>query len=270
MHSLRAASVMTALGRFRFVPRLASALCLALLLPGCSVVPAILVAPLAVNAAVATADLAYTAAGESALPDALASKAFAYPMIVVAPALDQAARSDGRRIESAGSWAALTVSYPASASTGDGAGSIVVKSYSHGVVTFSTTVIVLRGATGSEAAGRRAGAQLLDAMAADLADIEHRRATKTVPVDIGAVFDALGQVGQRQGREVLARDAAAHSLRVSFTSYAAQNGLDITCVAAGDGTVVTIVGDAESPVLEVRKAANSLLAALMERLGQPG
>jgi hypothetical protein len=245
-----------------------------MLLQGCVVIPAITVAPLALSAVQVAGDAAYASARESTLQDALTSRTFAYPPIVVGPALRQAARLDGRSIEPGyRPTEDLIVSYTASPSTEGAAGSIAVKTYGHGHVTFSTTVIVLRGTTGSEEVGRKAGEQLLDAMAADLADIERQVATKAVAVDVGAVFDALGQVGQRQGRTVLARDAASHSLRVSFPFFIegrnAEGVLDVTCVAEGGSTLVTLVGDGKSPAIEVRKAANAVLAALTELLRQP-
>ena len=74
-----------------------------------------------------------------------------------------------------GGWTeGLIVSYAASPSTGGAAGSIVVKAYVCGHVTFSTTVIVLPGSTGSDEVGRKGGERLLDAMAADLANIERQ------------------------------------------------------------------------------------------------
>lgn len=249
--------------------RFASALCLALLLQGCA-------AEAVFYTVLVAAEVADATARESTLQDALTSRTFAYPLPVVGRALQQAAQRDGRSIiESAGSWPtqSLVVSYPASPSTAGAAGSIAVKSYSRGHFVFSTTVIVLRGPAGSEEAGRKVGEQLLDAMAADLADIERQVATKTLAVDVAAVFDALGQVGEQQGRTVLARDAASHALRVSFPFFIegrnAEGFLDITCVAAGGSTIVTLVGDGRSPAVEVRKAANAMLAALTEVLRQP-
>lgn len=226
--------------------------------------------------AMLAADAADTVARESDLPDALASRTFDYPLPVVGRALQQAAQRDGRSIESAAylPTQSLIVSYPASPSTGSAAGLVAVKSYSRGHFVFSTTVIVLRGPDkSSEEVGRKVGEQLLDAMAADLADIERQLATKTVAVDVDAVFDALGQVGQSAGRAVLKRDPASHSLRVSFPFVSggrnAEGFLDIGCVAQGGSTVVTLVGDGTSPALDVRKAANALLAALTGRLHLP-
>ena len=150
---------------------------------------------------------------------------------------------------------------------------MAVKSYSRGQFTFSTTVIAQRGPIGTEGAGRRVGEQLVDAMAADIANMERQVATKKVAVDVAAVFDALGQVGQRQGRKVLTRDAPSHALRVSFPFFMegknAVGFLDITCAAEGGSTIVTLVGDGKSPAVEVRKAANTLLAELTELLHQP-
>jgi hypothetical protein len=247
---------------------------LPMLLQGCAVIGAISVVDLALNAALVAADVGYVTARESTLQDALASRTFTYPRIVVWPALQQAAHLDGRSQEPGGGWTqGLIVSYAASPSTGGAAGSIAVKAYGRGYVTFSTTVIVLRGPTGSDEVGRKVGEQLLDAMAADLANIERQVATKTVAVDIATVFDALGQVGQRQGRKVLTRDAPSHSLRVSFPFFmegrSAEGFLDIACVAEGGSTIVTLVGNGKSPALEVRKAATDLLAALTGLLHQP-
>lgn len=257
---------------------LAAVLPVLVLLPGCAVLGVTNVAVVGIQgvglAAEATYDATNATARESTLQDALATRTFAYPPVVVGPVLQQAAQIDGRRIE--GSFRlneALIVSYAASPSTGGAAGSVAVKSYSRGQFTFSTTVIVLRGPTGSEEVGRKVGDQLLDAMAADIADMERQVATKTVAVGVAAVFDALGQVGQRQGRKLLTRDAQSYAMRVSFPFFMegrnAEGFLDIACVAEGSSTIVTLVGDGKSPAVEVRKAANALLAALTELLRQP-
>lgn len=254
--------------------RIALAVVLAMLLQGCEVF-AMVVIPVAYGVAQAGYEAADAADRESDLQAALTSRTFAYPPNVVGPALQQAAQLDGRSIER-GSWVtrSLIVSYPASPPTDGAAGSIAVKSYSRGQFVFSTTIIVLRGPdNGSGEAGRKAGEQLLDAIAADLADIDRQVTTKTVAVDIGAVFDALEQVGQDHGRKVLSRDAASHALRVSFPFFVegrvAEGGLDITCVAEGSSTIVTLFGDGKSPALDVRKAANALLGELTQLLRQP-
>ena len=192
-------------------------------------IPAAIGAPMAIQAALGGAELAHAYGTEPIPPDALASRTFAYAPIIVRPAIEQAAQRDGRRIE--GNRSALIVSYPASPSTGNDAGSIAVESHGRGLVTFTTTVIVRRGPLGSVEAGRRAGEQLLDAVAADLADIERRVATKKIALDVATVFDALVQVGQGQGRELLARDDTIHSLRVSVLTLGGY--LDISCVASG-------------------------------------
>ena len=192
MGSRRASLAVLAYGPWR-PARIALGAALPVLLQGCGVIGAVNVAPLALNTVLVAGEAGYVATGESTLQDALASRAFAYPRIVVGPALQQAAQLGGRSIER-GSWAseALIVSYVGSPSTGGATGSIAVKSYGRGLVTFSTTVIVLRGPSGSEEAGRKVGEQLLDAMAADLANIERQVTVKTVAVDVATVFDALG------------------------------------------------------------------------------
>lgn len=268
MGSRRASSATAGHGCWRS-PRiaLAATLPVLVLLHGCA-------AELVFYGAFLAAEAADAVARESTLKDALTSRTFAYPLPVVANALQQAAQLDGRRIERGyRPGEGQIVWYAASPSTGGAAGSVVLKSYSRGQFTFSTTVIVLRGPAGSDEAGRRVGEQLLDAMAADLADIERRVATRTVAADVAAVFDALGQVGQREGREVLSRDAASRSLRVSFPFFmegrSAEGFLDIACAAQGSSTIVTVVGDGKSPAIEVRKAANAVLAALTELLRLP-
>lgn len=274
MRSRRAGSAMADCGSRRPARiALAAVLPVLVLLHGCVGYYIVQGALFAAEVASSAAD---AAARESTLPDALASRTFAYPLLVAVPALEQAAQFDGRRIERS-TWPPepLIVWYAASASTNGASGSVAVKSYSRGQFTSSgTTVIVLRGPTGSDEVGRKVGAQLLDAMAADLADIERQVATKTVAVDVATVFDALGQVGQRQGRKVQTRDAPSHSLRVSFPFFtegrSADGFLDIACVAEGGSTIVTLVGDGKSPALEVRKAAIALLAALTGLLRQPG
>jgi hypothetical protein len=272
MGSRRASSATAGHGCWRS-PRiaLAATLPVLVLLHGCVGFYVFQGAMLAAEVGGAAAD---AAARESTLHDALTSRTFAYPLPVVTTALQQAAQLDGRRIErDYRPGEGQIVWYAASPSTGGAAGSVVLKSYSRGQFTFSTTVIVLRGPTGSEEVGRKVGEQLLDAMAADLAGIERQVATKTVAVDVAAVFDALGQVGQSQGRKVLVRDATSRSLRVSFPFFIegrnAEGFMDITCVAESGGTTVTLVGDGKSQVVEVRKAANALLYALTELLHQP-
>ncbi len=272
MGSRRASSGMVDNGSRR-PARIALGAVLPMLLQGCMVIPATAVAPLALSTALVAADEAYVATRQWTLQDALTSRTFAYPPIVVGPALEQAARLDGRSLEPGGRpTGGLIVSYAASPLTGGAAGSIVVKSFGRGYINFSTTVIVLRGPTGGEEAGRKVGEQLLDAMAADLADIERQVAVNTFPVDVATVFDALGQVGQRQGREVLTRDTLSHSLRVSFPFFmegrSAEGFLGITCVAESGSTILTLVGDGKSPALEVRKASIALLDALTGLLRQ--
>lgn len=249
---------------FRRCARIAWAPCLGLLLQGCA-------AEAIFYTVLIAAEVADAVARESTLQDALVSRTFSHPLIVVVPALDQAAQLDGRRAEGGYRFnEGLIVSYTESPSTGGAGGSVTVKMYSRHL---STTVIILRGPRGSEEAGRKVGEQLLDAMAADLADIERRVTTKTVAVDVATVFDALGQVGQRQNGKVLTRDAPSHSLRVSYPYFVegrnAEGFLDISCVAEGGSTIVTLVGDAESPAVAVRKAANAVLAALTGLLRQP-
>lgn len=268
-------SVRVAFLGFRRGVAIAGAASLPLLLQGCAVIPAIAVAPLAIDAALLVADAVDTSARESSLRGALSSRTFDYPLpVVCGRSLRQAARHDGRTIEPARQkvWSWI-VSYPAPPSAGTSAGAVLVECYSRGHFVFSTTVVVLPGRAGDAADGLRVGEHLLDALAADLAGIAHRSVTTTLAADAADVFDALAQVGAVRGRKVLARDAAACSLRVSYPFFLegrnAEGALDIACRAEGSRTIVTLVGDDTIPELETRRGAEALLADLAALLGLP-
>lgn len=215
------------------------------------------------------------AARESALQHALAARNFAYPHTVVCTrALVQAAQRDGRRIESGYPQSGpMVVSYPAAPSIDTAGGKLVVECHRRGYTGRDTTVIVVNGGAGSDEASREVAEQLLDALAVDVDDIARQVVGKTFAADVKTVFDALGRVGASQGRQVVAIDAATHSLRVSFPYFvegrSAQGMLDVACLADSGQTTVTITGDGKSPDLDVRKAADAVLADLVRVLGLP-
>lgn len=237
------------------------------LVSGCGGLVGVVVAPLAFPAAMAGGDLAlqasYDAGRKSAAGNGLASRTFAYPLLVVdEEVLPGVGESRGWRIDGGRSrscMSAVVVSRSSAPSpSADAAVRVRVKCFYVGgpwpsslYPNPSTVVAVSSVAPGDDEAERTFAVELLDALSTYLASLEPQTADKVLGQDVAAVRAAIAKLseGWFTRVDILDRDTASNIYRVEYRTPNGGRSVTMTIALAGTGskTTVTVVGDGSQP-----------------------
>lgn len=255
-----------------FAARLFRAACLFVLagLSGCGV---LLTAELAVVGVAAVSSAVTPKPPEQTK---LAARAYWQRADVICPELTLALEQGGRKLIDADPASRVSrFSFPAPDTPGAAGGTLRAICTAFG----GTTIVTLLGTgTPLDETERQAAAQLLDELEATLgargirAGPPHQTNTLTLPVDAAAVYAALVQTLESDGRTIVERDPAGGTLRVSYPFSLLHNNwggmLTIACIAHGPDTVVTITSDAHDADTRVALIGDEILAALTKALQQ--
>lgn len=232
------------------------------LLAGCEVL-VLPLATIALSGAMVGGDLAarssYEAGRKSAIETGLASREFAYPLLVVeAEAFPTVAIKRGWTVDGGTSRSCMNAVVVSKSSASSPSGEAGVRArvkcfYIGGMWPSSvypnpsTVVVVSSVAPGDDEAARAFGTEILDALGAYLASVRPQAVDKVFDNDVAAVHAAIGNLSEGWARkiDILERDSTANVFKVEYRSPlgAKWTTMNIALAGVGSKTTVTLVGN---------------------------